>query len=504
VPVPAPFGGLNTRDALSALQLPFAPLLVNFFPGTSDLRIRKGHEAHATSLPAQVETLASYAKLNGAGELYAVSNGEIYDVTASGAVGAAAVSGLTNSRFQWVNYTNSAGSSYLCMFNGADGPQYWDGSSWTTITGASSPAITGVTPTTLIGVAVHKRRMWLIEKDKLKAWYLPVDSVGGAAIAFDLAGVVTRGGYLMAIGTWTRDGGDGVDDLWIGITSEGEVVIYQGTDPSSSSSWSLVGRWLVGEPIGRRCMVEYKSDLLLLTVDGIVPVSRLARIEPNNLISALIGNSFVYSTENYKTNFGWEMTYFANGEHLIVNVPNREGSQQTQFVMNSTSGAWTTYEDWEFNTFVVHNGLLYAGGNLIVNKMWSSNADAGAQIVAEAQQAFSDLGGGNNVKQFVMGRLAILSNGTPTVSLAMNTDYDIVEPTDAVTLTAISGDVWDTGVWDTAIWGGSALEVRLPWSTLTGVGIHGGVAVKMNTAGAEVRWTATDVIYQRGKAMVAA
>ena len=80
--------------------------------------------------------------------------------------------------------------------------------------------------------------MWVIENDTLSAWYLPVDSVGGAATEYDLSGIFRLGGYLLAGGTWTMDAGEGVDDYWIAVTSEGEVVVYQGTDPSSANTWT--------------------------------------------------------------------------------------------------------------------------------------------------------------------------------------------------------------------------------------------------------------------------
>lgn len=504
VPIPAPFAGLNTRDALSALQPQFAPLMVNWFPGTSDLTVRRGHAAHATGLDARVDTLATYSTPAGTTKMYAVTSGKIYDVTSSGAVGAAAVSSLSNSRFQWTNFTVSGGTSYLCMFNGADGPQYWDNSSWTTITGASSPAITGVTPSNLINCSVHKRRMWLVEINTLKAWYLPVDSVGGAANAIDLAGVATEGGYLMATGTWTRDGGDGIDDIWVAVTSEGEVILYQGTDPTSASTWQLVGKWKVGRPIGRRCLVAFKGDLLIMTVDGIVPVSRLAQMDANAMLSAPISTSWIYASETYFGNYGWQILYYPNGEQLIVNVPNGDGSDQTQFVMNSTTGAWTTYEDLEFNCMVLHNGTLYGGGSTVVDKLWSGYTAKGSDIVAEAQQAFSHMGQQGLVKRFLMARPALLSNGTPVVTMDMNVDYDIIAPTDPVGLSELSGDLWDTGVWDTAIWTGSALEVRLPWVTTSAVGLVGGIAIKVSTNGAQVRWTATDVVFEPGNVTVTA
>jgi hypothetical protein len=50
-------------------------------------------------------------------KLFAVSDGKIYDATNTGAVGAAAVSGLTNSKFQYTNITTS-------------GSVLFDGSQW--------------------------------------------------------------------------------------------------------------------------------------------------------------------------------------------------------------------------------------------------------------------------------------------------------------------------------------------------------------------------------------
>jgi hypothetical protein len=38
----------------------------------------------------------------------------------------------------------------------------------------------------------------------------------------------------MAIASWTRDGGSGMDDVLAIITSNGEVLIYSGTDPEGS------------------------------------------------------------------------------------------------------------------------------------------------------------------------------------------------------------------------------------------------------------------------------
>jgi hypothetical protein len=50
--------------------------------------------------------------------------------------------------------------------------------------------------TKLIQPTLFKSRVWFIEKDTLKAWYLPTASVGGAAQALDLSSVAHLGGNV--------------------------------------------------------------------------------------------------------------------------------------------------------------------------------------------------------------------------------------------------------------------------------------------------------------------
>ena len=58
------------------------------------------------------------------------------------------------------------------------------------------------------------------------------------------------------------------------MSSGGDVVVYQGIDPMAAD-FTLVGRYYVGKPLGRRCMCRYGSDLLILTAEGLIPMSRL-------------------------------------------------------------------------------------------------------------------------------------------------------------------------------------------------------------------------------------
>jgi len=344
--LPAPVGGLNARDSAANMSPLDATIMDNWFPETNDVRVRKGVDDHVTGLVSQVESLMAYNKPDGTQELFAAEGTDFFDVTAAGAVGAAVVTGLTNARWQHANFTNSGGTSFLTTFNGVDSPQYWDGSTWTPITGVSSPAITGITPTTIIGVEVHKRRMWLVVVDSLKAFYLPVDQVGGEAKPLDLGGIAKKGGFIMAIGTWTLDAGEGADDYWAAITSEGQIVVYRGTDPSSFATWKLHGVWDVGEPIGRRCRIKYNGDVLFITVDGVLSLSRIilsTSTDQNVPITEKINKSITDASLAHKTKFGWQLLHLPQEIQLILNVPVKEGSDQQQFVMNTITRNWGSF-----------------------------------------------------------------------------------------------------------------------------------------------------------------
>jgi hypothetical protein len=263
--LPSPVGGWNARDSLANMAPTDAVQLDNYFPGVSNVVLRGGYTKHATGFPDDVETLMTYSG-GTADELWAVSDGKFYNATSAGAIGAAAVSGLTNSKWEYTNVT-TAGGNYLYAANGTNTPYLYNGSSWTSITGSSSPAITGVTTTTLNSPTLFKNRVWFIQKNTLKAWYLPTSSVGGAAQVLDLSSIARLGGVLVSMASWTIDAGYGVDDNLVFVTDKGEVIVYRGTDPSSASTWALIGVWIVGAPIGTRSLMKYGGDLLVITLD---------------------------------------------------------------------------------------------------------------------------------------------------------------------------------------------------------------------------------------------
>lgn len=496
---PAPVKGWNAKDPLADMKPECAIELENFFPLASSVMLRKGFSEHVTGITGQVESIMPYNTPAGTQTLFAAAGTEFYDVTTAGAVGAAVVSGMTNARWQHLNYTNSSGDSYLCCFNGTDAPQYWDGSSWIAITGVSTPAITGVTATGLISAATHKRRMWLVEKDTLKAWYLPADAVGGAANALDLTGIAKRGGYLMAVDTWTLDAGEGLDDYWVGVTSEGEVIVYQGTDPSSSNTWSLKGVWHLGEPIGRRCLQKYAGDLLLILTNGVFPLSKTLITEKTNPTVALtdaISPAMNTAAQSYKANYGWCLAYHPVATMLLLNVPVAEGSSQQQYVMNTLTGAWSKFTGWEGNCIAVFNEELYMGCNGKVIKVWDTFSDNSTNITGTAKTAF-DYFGKRVKKSFKMARPVFETNGSPTIRIGLNVDFDNGDMYGTLNYTSTTASRWGIALWGIGLWA-SGLQALRNWLGLTGLGICAATRLKTASQGVELRWLSTDYLFETG------
>lgn len=496
--LPSPIGGWNARDSLAEMSPTDSVEMQNWFPLTTECMLRKGYTKHATGIVGQVESLLAYYG-GVTTQLFAIAGGSFYDVTAAGAVGAAVVSGKTNSRW---NYTNvaTAGGNFLYAANGTDAPLLYNGTTWTVITGVSTPAITGVTTTLLNSPIVFKNRVFFIEANSLRTWYLPAISIGGAAASIDVSAIAQKGGYIVAHSTWTIDAGSGVDDYYALVTSRGEVIIYQGTDPSSSTTWALKGVWALGTPVGNRCLYKIAGDILYMSQDGLVPLSgalQSSRVNPRVALTDKIQSAVSNAASLYSANFGWNMIYFAPENMLILNVPVAEGSSQEQYVMNTISKSWARFTGWDANCFELFNDMPYFGGNGYVGKAWNGNVDDTANISGLCIQAFSTFKNPGNLKRWTMSRPILRTNGTPAVLQSMNVDFNISASTSPLSFTPSSSGYWDSGLWDVAIWGAD-FNIVQNWQSISGIGYYGAPQMQLSSQGIDVRWVSTDIVYESG------
>jgi hypothetical protein len=499
--LPAPTGGLNGISSLATMPETDAIVMDNWFPQPGWVELRNGYSQWSTGLPGWVETLMPYS--NGSGEkLFGISSGKIYDVTAQGAVGAALVSGLSNAQWEWTQVA-TAGGQFLYAANAADKPQLYNGTAFTAIDGASTPAITGVTTTTLRNPIVWKNRVWFVQDGTLSAWYLPTASVGGAAQQFNFTAIFKRGGTLQAIFTASLSDGSTFDDYIGFVTTEGEIALYRGTDPAQAGMFNEVGVYNSGKPVGRRCTCKFGADTLLLTSDGLVSVTKLfgqGRVNTQDAISFKIQSLINDDIQAYNANFGWEAVLYPLGNKLIVNVPVNTESVIYQYVMNTLNNSWCNFgrfsSPWNPATFCVLGNTLYFGGNTFVAQADIGQADNGAAITGLLKTAFTSFKTVQQ-KQMMMVRPTLQANGNVQAVLGINVNYGDMQPQSAPTIPSPTGSPWDTSSWNTSSWT-SGYSISSNWQSAAGVGFNFSTYLSVSSNAVQARLMALDYLYQPG------
>jgi hypothetical protein len=489
---PAPIGGLNARDALGAMPAMDAYLLDNWFPQQDGLVTRNGSASHATGLGGTVETLAVYAGADG-NELLGFANGSIFNCTAAGAVGAAITTGRTNNKIVTAMFSN-AGGQRLIGVNGVDEPFEYDGSTYGGLT------ITGVTGTqnNLAYVHAHKNRLYFAAVEELGFYYLASEAIEGAATYFDLAQIFRKGGYLMSIGSFTQSMGSGPDDLIFFLSSEGEIAVYQGTDPGNANAWSIVGTYVIGKPFGRKCIGKYGGDSLVITDMGLLPVSTLfQRDDPSpteDALSAKLGRTLQQHNQ-FRSTYGWHICIHPANTMLIMNAP--YDTRFYQFVMNTVTGAWTRFSGWEAYSFAEIDGELYFGAaSGVVYQADTGFDDSGTAIRANAKQAY-DRFNEPQLKHWLNARVKAEYAGSPPISVAFNVDYVENVPDYASESTTSGAGYWDESDWDTTSWSTGG-DVISQWVDINQAGFTGAMWLRSETEFENLKWFETDYLYKLG------
>jgi hypothetical protein len=479
--VPAPVGGWDAVSPLAAMPEDHATQLDNWFPRPGYVEVRRGHRYHAWDLAdnaGPVETLMVWQGKSSS-KMFAASVDAVFDVTTRGQSTTEVVSSLTDPYLQWVNFTN-AGANYLYFVNGIDAPRHYNGTSWAT------PTITGITASEAVHINVHKKRIWFTIKNSTKAAYLATDAIAGAATEFELGSNFDRGGYLMAMATWTRDGGSGADDFAVFISSRGQLAIYQGTDPDSAVTWSLIGVFDIAAPIGRRCFERWGNDLLVITVEGVYSLSSILSVDTSSqqrlAITRKITNAMTTAARSYSGNQGWQLCVYPKGTQLILNVPTDEFVSADQYVMNTLTGAWCRFKDQNAVCWVNYNDNLYFGG--IAGDVYQADtgsADVDQPVTAIGETAYNAYKDPGRTKRWTAMQPLVISTDRNFPQLGISTDFQSVASlsTQSVTIFETSG-VWDEGTWDASLWAQDASQIN-DWTSPPALGKFGAVRFQART-----------------------
>lgn len=496
--IPAPIGGLNARDSIAEMESTDAILLDNFVPGTTDCSLRLGMRSWATGLGAPVETLLPY-RSGLVNKLFGVAGGKIYDATNQGVVGAAAVTGLTNSRFQYINF-GTPGGQFLLGVNGADTMRRFDGTSWTDAT--ASPAVTGFDTTKAISINAWGQRVWLVEKNSFRVWYLPLQSIGGTATVIDLSSLFRLGGSLAGMLTWTLPSTQSTQQFAVFISTEGEVAIYEGYDPASADTWALAGMARIGRPIGGRFWTRFGTEVVLITVDGFVPLSKMLMVDRSNNRDALsnkIDSAARLAIAGNPSTFGWCAMLYPTGNKLFINVPTAENQTSYQFVMNTITGAWCRYKGWNANVFETVQDSLYFGGNDgTIYQAESGTDDNGATITGTMVPAFNYFGERVRQKRFSQIRPTIIGTNGVNVLIDIVTDLNVPAAVRAPPTSVEAGlPRWDVSAWDISPWSPSNYAMS-QWMGVSGMGFAATARVQVSCIGVTPKLENIAYLYELG------
>lgn len=503
--IPAPIRGLNARDSVANMDARDALILENFFPKTTSVDVRNGYATWNT-FTGICQTILIYSGLTSTKIFPCIKNGSTYSImngTTAGAISTAVVGGsgpavqaLTSTRFDYVQY-NTAGGSFMSVVNGADTALEYDGTTWSTAT-LTHASLSSTNK--LFTIGVFAERMWFGEEDTFNVYYLPVRTKSGAMTQLNLGSWFKLGGYLNSIITMTDNSAELTDYIGF-MSSEGEVVVYRGTDPATSATWIQSGHFKLSHPVskGNRTWCKYGADALVLCHDGVYPLRKCFQTQgfDNGLsVSDKIRNTLNSEVSLYGLKYGWQVLVYADGQKLFVNVPTNEDVASYQYVMNTETGAWCKYTGWTAFCFEAAKSVLYWGGDGKTVKADTTANDGDDPITAVAKQSFNYLGSRGIAKHVKMLRPILATDGELTMSISVDVDYGNVEPSYLRPFSSgAGGDPWG-GIWDVA-WSGAVTATNY-WFGVNGIGHAIAPRIKSVTDGVILSWSATDVVYENG------
>ena len=140
---------------------------------------------------------------------------------------------------------------------------------------------------------------------------------------------------------------------------------------------------------------------------------------------------------------------------------------------------------------------LYFGGNTYVGQAWDTNADNGSAINGFILQAFNEFGAPGITKRVTSMRPMFLTNGVPQIYANVNWDYDLSDPTAALSFSATNYGVWDTATWDNGLWG-TDLVPTFAIQGATGSGIAGAPVFKSSCSGLQLQLVSTAISLEIG------
>ena len=490
--VPAPTGGLNYRDPIVAMQPTDAVVLNNMIPKQQGVELRKGWQEFSDAIniggnPQSAESVFQYRAPNSANnKIFMATAGNIYDITAGGTP-VLVVSGTgSNANDWWTTQFSTVADTFLLAVS--PGAGYW---TYSTATGwLDRTASTTNLPNTVRTVAVWKRRVWFTADDARVYYLNSVDVITNTCTAFPMGAMLRNGGYVSALVNWTLDAGIGIDDYLVAIGSEGDVAVWEGSDPSNASLFALKGCWYVGPvPKHGSYFTQLGGDVMIVSELGLVPMSRLINgsysVDNQNAGPAIkIQSVFAPFVRRLKNEKFFNVFVVPNSEVLVISLPVDNGYYR-QFAMNISTGAWCQFANFPIRSAAAIGGELYFGKSdgTVCRGLYgqrdgvAQDGSGGTFPVGEIQCAYNAFNTPAQLKKFCLARNIFFASAAPSVNTNVNIQYFTQDTSGAPSFNTTNVVLWNSGIWNVAVW---VSENNFEsWHGVNGLGYYGSLRIKL-------------------------
>lgn len=518
---PAPLGGWNTRDPLTGMQSVFAVEMENWLPTSDGAATRKGAVAHKTGFTNPILTLIPYTPPEAVkkwwqvfggtvtDKLFAATSDGIYDVTASGTVGAK-VRTITYGYISFAQTTVNGSSTKLFCANGVDDTFSYDGSGWSTfLPGNSKTSI----------MTAHRGQVWFADRDKLLV------KSGQSFGDINLSRVFKLGGRVAGIASWTSQTVSGYKPYLVVLSTEGELALCDVPDtidfgisaalgnkvyfdntvqPGTSGEpdfaqaearefqtakdVELAGLYRLNPPLGVSPLIPVENDMFVLTTGGVTRLSEILTASFELTEKQLTHNiepTYIDYVRQYGDLAGWSGTWFPRDRLFIVNIPTST-TTNIQLVLNMTTGAWTKFTGWNAFCAAHFNDKLYIGTANKVGIAQEGNSDFGSPIVCKLRTAFTNFGTLTQ-KHIKMLRFMMQLQGLGSGTLSLKTGLDADLENSGTVTTIPLGDASTPG----------ALQ-RYWQSVYSKSGTTFSLRLEATVRDAGISWTSTDYLVEHG------
>lgn len=491
--IPASYGGLNLIDAIDSMPPQDAQELLNIYPTGLTTALRGGYSSFVTLTGSSpVRSLYGFTLADGNERLVAATNNKFYEISSGSAID---ITGATTPTLN--DWSATIFAHRLFLANGTNTVQVYDGVSVTDST------FTGVTLADLINVDSYKERLYFVQKNTASFWYGGVKAVGASALTeYDLKYFFKKGGYLLFSGSWTNQLANTSTDLFMAVSSEGEVLFYSGLSPADTA-WSLVAKFeLAGKPLGYRAFVRVDNDIWIITDRGIIPVSLLFSGQTTvatNQVSRKINPYISQQASSFSFDHRWTGIAWSQGRRVFINVPTATDDNNLA-VCNLDTGAWTIYDYTDVGaatSIAVFESNFYIGGNTgIVSHAESGYSDNNQPIYFINRLAYNFFGSRGNFKAFKDVRPLIKAKRGVALGVAVDTDFK-----QSTSIDNITSDVGSTSTPWGSPWGspwGTPVSYLYDRHTLRGQGHCGAIRIQGSVSDTPLEFSAFEVRFELG------